>query len=371
MITKRLTIKRLTPSDLTFFTWHFKAHPAGNQKAINLNANVFVGKLYPMISEAEPSKTGRIPIDLYIFGPGLQPELNVQRKIIKGTGYKNWRLNGEFVDDVENPERFSQLTAGDFVVLEFEGDIYPISARAVFIGMGIAEDRDLFTALDQKLAGRSMIAVDTSELNALIEAAKPLAEHPINELALDEALEDVALGGSSGVRKLLRRRSGARLSRGQLLQSREKADEVGRRGEEILDFYFQQLARFHQITKYEWTSNDNAVSPYDFIIWDDAKKALIDAKSTSGNFERNIHISFAELLEMAQASERYDLYRIYEIREDGAKLRVAPDVRGFAAEIVNALQSLPVGVSSDSVSVSPTLLSFGEPIEIVIDREEE
>ena len=38
---KKLAVKRLTASDLTFFVWHFRNQPAGNQKAINLNADVF------------------------------------------------------------------------------------------------------------------------------------------------------------------------------------------------------------------------------------------------------------------------------------------------------------------------------------------
>ena len=45
----KLALKRLTASDLTFFEWQFKNRNAGNQKAINLNADVFSNQLYPAL----------------------------------------------------------------------------------------------------------------------------------------------------------------------------------------------------------------------------------------------------------------------------------------------------------------------------------
>ena len=39
---KKLALKRLTASDLTFFEWHYRSRNAGNQKAINLNTDVFI-----------------------------------------------------------------------------------------------------------------------------------------------------------------------------------------------------------------------------------------------------------------------------------------------------------------------------------------
>ena len=41
----RIVLKRLTASDLTFFKSLFRTLSAGNQKAINLNADVFVEQL--------------------------------------------------------------------------------------------------------------------------------------------------------------------------------------------------------------------------------------------------------------------------------------------------------------------------------------
>src|SRR5688500_2960249 len=98
---QRLILKRLPASDLTFFEWQHRNRPAGNQKAITLNADVFVAQMYPALPQIAAESDGRLPIDLVIHGPGLRPPVNLQRKIIKHGSYKNWRLDGEFI---YNPE---------------------------------------------------------------------------------------------------------------------------------------------------------------------------------------------------------------------------------------------------------------------------
>ena len=56
----KLALKRLTASDLTFFEWHFKNRNVGNQKAINLNADVFSDQLYPALENHYPGTPGQV-----------------------------------------------------------------------------------------------------------------------------------------------------------------------------------------------------------------------------------------------------------------------------------------------------------------------
>jgi hypothetical protein len=77
-------------------------------------------------------------------------------------------------------------------------------------------------------------------------------------------------------------------------------------------------------------------------------------KSTTGPFDNVFHISMSELIEAAQAPERYDLYRVFELNDDGGKVRIARDIRSFAKSILGALSTLPAGVRCDSFSVVVT-----------------
>ena len=71
----KLAVKRLSASDLTFFEWHFRHGNAGNQKAINLNANVFKDDLYPVVDVVAQNSNDRLGVDLWIAGPGRRISL--------------------------------------------------------------------------------------------------------------------------------------------------------------------------------------------------------------------------------------------------------------------------------------------------------
>jgi hypothetical protein len=367
----RLAVKRLTASDLTFFEWHFRNEPAGNQKAINLNADVFIQQLYPSLPVIAGTKSGRLPLDLFIFGPGLQGEYNLQRKIVKSGAYKNWRLNGEFIFNPENsPQRFNSLRPGDLVVFDFTGELQPISARAVFIAKSVPEDMSLHAVLDEALGEPSMAAWSASHLTALIERAAPQEEHPINELVLDAALEDAALRGLRGTSRLLHRRSGRKLSREDLKAAAEKADETGWAGECFVNAHLQELKDRGQIRDFQWVSAENAVAPHDFLInLANGTSCFVEVKSTAGEFDRPIHISSSELAAMRDDPARHDIYRVYEIQESMAKLRIAEGVGPFASEVLQVFSALPGGVTPDSVSVDPSILNFSPSLELQMPEE--
>ena len=97
----RFAVKRLTRSDLTFWEYQFRRQGAGNQKSINLNADVFIDVIFPQARTEAGGYARQFPVPLTIYGPGRRPEpYRITRKIIAaGDRQKNWRLNGEFVRD--------------------------------------------------------------------------------------------------------------------------------------------------------------------------------------------------------------------------------------------------------------------------------
>jgi Domain of unknown function (DUF3883) len=373
----KLAIKRLTASDLTFFATQYRQNPSVKQKAINLNADVFVDKLYPGLSD--PSAPRWLKVNVSIYGPGLEGEDNLQRKIVKSERSKNWRLNGELVHnpDVDHT-RFDSLKPGDFIVFGFSEGMIPTSLDAILIAKEVTEDKSIHTFLDQFLGTTGMLALSPSELEELVGRASPVKEHPIYKLTLDTGtldtdLEDVALGGSQGREKLLSRPSSRKISREDLQKAKENADRTGRYGEQFVYEYLTKLQGEGKVRSFEWVSDDNSISPYDFRVNEETSVILVDVKSTQGEFKREIHVSLNELQRMASGPERYDIYRVFEIKEGTAQLHIARDVREFAKSVLKALEYLPSGVFSDSVSFAPTLLFFGpvETIELSEHTEEE
>jgi hypothetical protein len=195
-------------------------------------------------------------------------------------------------------------------------------------------------------------------------------EHPFRELTPDAELEDAALGGVKGIRALRRRPATRALTREELQRARRVAEEIGRAGEELVCQLLISQKTNGAIGDFIWTSDQNAVAPYDFIITQlDGSEVAVDVKSTSGEFERSVHISGAELIEMT-GGRRYDIYRVFGVSETSGTMRITENVGAFAATILKGINT-PAGVTVDSVSVDITALPFGAVIQLEVPGIEE
>jgi len=174
-MTTQLSVKRLTHSDLTLFKSYFydqkaSGHSESKQKGINLNADVFIGEHYPQLAAIAALTEHRVPLDTYFQGPGIQPILNLQRKALKPKGAKNWRLNGELVEDNDNPDRFRPLSPGDLALFEFNGQPAPTNLRLFLFSRNVVEDASAHGVLDVWLGDRKMAAIKGRELEQLLSS---------------------------------------------------------------------------------------------------------------------------------------------------------------------------------------------------------
>jgi len=372
---QKLAIKRLTASDLTFFKWHFENNNAGNQKAINLSRNVFIDVLYPSLPDVIAERSdGKIPLTLYTYGPGLAEVYPLQRKIIKT--HKNWRLNGEFIfTPGDTPERFNSLEPGDVAIMGFEGAVSPTALHIDYLAGALETDRALRDATDAIIGNQSgsMKKITLEELSTLVQRVNPAENHPIRRFIVDSDIIE-AVQGDAQARLRVFRRTGRAMSQEELKSARQKAEETGKDGEELIAAYFEDRLKKQIINGYEWISRQNAVAPYDFKMTDAFDvTSLLDVKTTSGGFSAPLHISMAEIDTMVNTPERYDLYRVYSLDKDGGKLRIAKDMRGFAKSLVNILNKLPVGTRIDGISIDPTQaqIRFEEEEFLIFPEDEE
>lgn len=373
----QFALKRLTRSDLTFFEYQFRQQNAGNQKSINLNADVFVDIIFPQARSAAGGHARQFPLPLTIYGPGLRPEpYRITRKIIAaGDRQKNWRLNGEFVRDPDfDPARYHDLAAGDFALFGFDGQGVPVAVAMVLVAAGGAEDAAVHAALDSFLGKRRMAEMGVDALRAVVDQSPP--DHPIRELLdaeLDVALEEASLGSAEGARRLSKRPSSRRMSGEALAAARARAESIGRDGEIIIDAWLRKKVSEGALKSAVWIAETNAVNAWDFEIEEnDGTKVRVEVKSTSGPFERTIHISQAEVEAAAASSTRTDLYRVYAVSDDGAWLQVATNLAPVAGEILKAIGALGDGIVPDGYSIRPiSICAWSEAIRLSIEADEE
>lgn len=365
----QFALKRLSNSDLTLLAPQFELRPDVRQKAINLNASVFVEGVYPGLATIAVS---RIPVDINLFGPGLATLLNLQRKIVKSPGSKNWRLNGETIHNpIHEPARFQSLQEGDFAIFEFSDGVMPRTMTIILIAQNIAEDKELHAELTKVADSRSMMLLSSELLAQVLATARISSEHPAYQFSsqTEEDFENIAWGGSP---LLTRTRTPIKMTSEQLLRARENVRQIGEQGELFINHYLEMIQHKNLIGQFEWSSADNAISLYDFRVTEtNGNTVLLDVKATRGEFERPIHISLGELQQMKSGLQRYDLYRVYNMNEREAQLRITHNIGTVAAEILESLSRLPYDVSIDAISISPDKLLFNEVIHITLPEDAE
>lgn len=380
-----LALKRLTASDLTFFEALYRRLDAGNQKAINLNADVLTGRLFPDLeAAADASPDGEIGLVLTVHGPDAAPALRLRRKIVKGAAYKNWRLNGEFIYDPEGQRgRFDVLKPGDLAVMAFRGRPAPDAMTLVLLAQDAAQDAGLHAALRPFIRGgrMTMAALRPGDIAAAIAASRADPTHPIASLAFDaeeaQALEDVALGGTKGARKLARTRRARPVTAEELAKAKQAAERTGAEGEAFVDLHLTREEARGAAQEHVWVSRTNAIAPFDFLVVHNGlftEQQRIDVKSTRGPFTADFHMSLAEVTEAAGSPQPYLIYRVFSLTADQCELRVSGDIRDFAKRLLAAHNgAMFAQITADSFSIPPAAegLTWSPPLTIRAEEEPE
>ena len=357
-MSRKLALKKLKPSDLAFFHAHMNKYPQTKQKGFSLDRSVIEAALFPSLTDAIEATAERwAPVALTIVGPGGAPPYLLMRMVRKAQ--KNWRLNGEAVHNPDGePNRFNAVAPGDIAVMEFSGASMPDAVRVVLLSANAPVDAATHAAFAQAFPGESMSVLTEEDVERAIQAASTPADHPIRDWLDKDLLEEMGLGDSEATQRLLIKRKSRGVSAAELKKARAGAEAVGRLGEELLHYHLDALAG-SEIRSIEWVADVNAISPFDFQInCQDGTVRDVDAKSTAGPFSNPIHLSLSEIQHAVASGVPYDLYRLFNVHDSGAVLRVAHDVAGKLMPIVNNLKSLPIGVKVDSLSFNPDYFEF-------------
>ena len=363
---RKLVVKRLKASDLSFFHGYLRNHPQSKQKSFNLNRDVIEDQFFPSLSEiAESRPRKQLPVQLTFYGPGGAAAHTLMRKILKQE--KNWRLNGEVVYDPDDqPERYDILVPDDLALMEFTGSGEPSAVKVVLLSANHSEDANLFSAIDRHVPTPSMWVPGVGELERIIRAANPAADHPVRDWLDDALIEDVGLGGGQSAQRLENRRMGRGLTRAELQDAKDAAEAIGRRGEVLLNHHLEN-SLWPGVRGHVWIANENAVAPYDFELeMTSGVRRLVDAKSTSGDFDNPLHMSLGEISIAVNGENPYDIARFYSVREGWGHFRIASDIGSQLRPILDVLALLPNGVSPDSLSFEPSFFDFS-PEEYIVE----
>lgn len=356
-----VALKKLTISDLTLFADQFRQHNTIKQKAINLNVGVVADALFPALRAQIDSAPGRaVPLVLTVHGPGAAPPVQWTRKIVRSAGSKNLRLNGELIPS--EPARFGGLEANDIAVMVFHGEAVPTAMDLILTTPRDAVDARLWSNASGIIgtASGGMVALEAGRRDELLDGVPET--HPVFRLlgpspSVDDLVE-AALGDAQAVERIRRSRGTRPTSAEDLRRARERAAEIGEAGETLVARWLEEEQLAGNVRTFRWASRENAVEPFDFEVQPllGAIEA-VDVKTTSGGFEKSIHLSIAELLECAGSMRPYRIYRVFDL-ESAPRMRRSIDLRGWAQGLRGALGGLPAGVSPEGFAIDPASLGW-------------
>lgn len=365
---RKLALKKLKGSDLSFFKSYFSAHPQNKQKAFNLDTRLVEEHFFPALKkQLDPREKKAAHIDLVLFGPGGAPAYSLARKI--KIDAKNLRLNGELIHDPDDqPKRFDGLQVGDFALFEFGGFPMPETVKVVLISVAQGIDAALHTECLKRLPSDtdSMCILLDSDLQEIIKAASPPSDHPICDWLDPALLEQVGSGDTNAVLSVIKRRPSRGISAVDLKAAKDAAVRTGELGEELLNGFFDAKL-ISDLASHTWVSQENAISPNDFMLtMNSGEIRHADAKSTSGDFGAPIYLSMAEIRHAVNSDVPYDIYRLYNVKEFGAQVRIALNIKARLIPLLGSLAGVPEGVRIDSLSFTPDFFDFSSDVKIIV-----
>lgn len=141
--------------------------------------------------------------------------------------------------------------------------------------------------------------------------------------------------------------------------------EIGRKGEELLNIYFQDQKRNFRIKDFTWVNKSRESGyPYDFEITTLTEDIIFsDAKTTNYKFNLPIVLSYGELDFIRNNKTQYHIHRLYSIEEE-PKLRVCENMYRVSDFFLPKYQTFEEELSKNKMSIRglklavPTDLDF-------------
>jgi hypothetical protein len=150
--------------------------------------------------------------------------------------------------------------------------------------------------------------------------------------------------------------------------------EVGRRGEELVNNYFEYQKFKKQIANYVWYNKSKESGlPYDFHFQPNNQQAVyLDVKSTSFSFEQKMIFSSQEVKFINRTPNQYNIFRVYDLGETSSKpkLKICQDSRKISEIVIGCISELESNLSKFDIEVqSSKLIIPSTHSELKFDRE--
>ena len=137
--------------------------------------------------------------------------------------------------------------------------------------------------------------------------------------------------------------------------------EIGRKGEELINEYLQKEFFEHRICSYEWANKSSEKGqPFDFFIkYSSGLEQWVDVKTTEHSFDQQVIISRNEINFIAdKKNPEYAIYRVYSKEEASAKLKVCSHCLKYIKKLQRDIDYITASLSDYRASIVNYKIAF-------------
>ena len=162
-------------------------------------------------------------------------------------------------------------------------------------------------------------------------------------------------------------------------RAKERFSEIGKLGEEFVAEFFDKKLYNREIKTYKWVNqNGESGNPFDFYYQDLSDNIIyLDVKSTPFSFDQKVIYSDREInFAQQQATNCYNIYRIYDLREKQASLRICKHCNSHFINLNtniinfrNSLDKLDTSIHAINLAFKPDINCLTFDNEILLKKE--
>lgn len=361
-------IKKLTKSDLTIIKRF--SNVKLKQEAIVISRG-FIETLGERYYDMERGLDMAMPMRMSFFGPNGKGEI-VKSGASIGRHSHDWRIQGCTLDDpVSDPDRFKDLSPGDYFLFTIDLSFEPAVASGIFVERLSEADNHLHRILSNyagKVGCERLIrqSINTGFFSGghpiftvLSKVKKDVVCWSGSEIKSRGEELDLLQAGSAGVSGFF-----TEMTKGQLRTSLEESDRIGYKGEFIFNDWLNNKPVIFgkKLFSHQWISNKYATAPYDFELdFDDGEQVFLELKTTAGPFENKLFMSMGELSFMASSIHNVVIARLSNVDEEPA-LRFSENVRVKAEEILKHSSFPRAEIGIVTMWIKPDYFNFNKEI---------
>ena len=144
-------------------------------------------------------------------------------------------------------------------------------------------------------------------------------------------------------------------------KARTYIQELGRKGEEMVNEFLQKEKHEHRVSSFEWVNQSSEKGrPYDFFIkYSSGQEQWMDVKTTDHEFDQMVIVSKNEINFITEKKDpEYAIFRVYSKQDTSAKLKICSHCLRYISKLQRDINYMTASMSDYRANIVNYKIAF-------------